>query len=221
MSGISIYIKFSETTCSQRNKIPIKLVDLPGDWQKLRSLINEEVKKVCEDVVQKACEDVKKVCEDVVQKTCEDVEKICEKVKKSTVMEMKEEMRLTTGKYFKEIADIKIMLKTSQARFQGNSQNMKCITFQDSDESITLPLTSMDDLNLLEEKLVNETEKGSLISKLAVIGGINLKTVARHIMNTLLVKQVSLQFSLKGKGKLNKRCFEDLKLYDCIVGKLS
>ena len=149
----------------------------------------------------------------------EDLKNTCEDMKCSIIMEMKNEIRLSTSKYFKEIADLKVLLNSSQININHDTQTIERITFQDSEESITLPLTTMNDLKFLEEKMQNEVEKGNLVHELSMIGGDQLKSVSRHIMRKLLNKELSLKFSLQGKGKLNKLSFKDLELYKCVVGK--
>lgn len=84
----------------------------------------------------------------------------------------------------------------------------------------TLPINTDEELSTLE-KIINDCqdERSNLIMIFSLIGGDELAVVVRHIMKKLFSKSMALKYSLKGKGRLNKKSFKDLHVYSCVIGK--
>lgn len=111
---------------------------------------------------------------------------------------------------FKEVANIK-----EEIRAIKRGSHQEDITLS----QINLPLKNINEVDELEALLsTSNQERRNLIRKLSRVGGVHLRSFINNMMRAALNKEVAAAFSLKGKN--NKRTFEDLMLYDCLIGKI-
>ena len=81
-----------------------------------------------------------------------------------------------------------------------------------------LPLKTTDDLLVMEELISSsQEEKNNLMQIFKSSGGVHIRSDVNCMMRTCFTKEVSVQFSLK--GKTSKRNFSKLCIYDCIKGE--
>jgi hypothetical protein len=90
-------------------------------------------------------------------------------------------------------------------------------SFTDASNLPALPITTLEDLERMENVLCTEEETRCLVNKLGIIGGSQIRSVINNMMNHVLDRKVAVHFSLH--GKTSKKSFKDLKLYPCILGK--
>ena len=135
-----------------------------------------------------------------------------------------ENVKATMCKEFSEIRqeinycknEIEMLKQSCNANNVANWQSFADI----NDTSFPpLPIQSLEDLGQLENAIQNNKEMETFLLKLSTIGGTTLRSVVNNIMNKTISREVATQFSLLGKK--GKKCFKDLKLFTCVLGKIS
>ena len=118
----------------------------------------------------------------------------------------------------KELVTVKEELRLLKKYCKKNTEQTKT---HDSRSALpNLPLKSVEELFAMEELLSSShEERNNLMAILKTSGGIHLRSVVHYMMRTCLTKEVSVQFSLK--GKTTKKNFSELKLFECIKGECS
>lgn len=119
----------------------------------------------------------------------------------------------------KEIADVKEELRLLKKYCKKNPSANPETTKTLASKSVLpdLPLKNLEDLLAMDKLLSSsQEERHNLIEILKGLGGIHIRSVVHNMMRTCLTKEVSVQFSLK--GKTNKRNFSELNIYECIKG---
>lgn len=79
-----------------------------------------------------------------------------------------------------------------------------------------LPVTSLEELEALENAIEHPEQKELLTRRLSQLGGSKFTTMIHTMMRTLLDKRVGIKYSLL--GKTDKKPFVELKAYACIKG---
>ncbi|KAK4880342.1 hypothetical protein RN001_008488 [Aquatica leii] len=119
--------------------------------------------------------------------------------------------------------NLKIIALLQQISEQ-NKQILKYISKQDSVSSsvnqpeipVTLPLKKEEDLNILENFLIEQTNSFALSSYLSTLGGRDTTSLTNNILKRCLTNELASAYSFRGKGK--KRAFTDLSLKNVVVG---
>lgn len=84
---------------------------------------------------------------------------------------------------------------------------------------IKLPAKSQEELANLEALITNNNEEcKAFIKKISRVGGIHIRSLVNNMMRFVIQPSVAAEFSLKGKN--NKKKFEELKIYECLIGKI-
>lgn len=81
-----------------------------------------------------------------------------------------------------------------------------------------LPIKTEEELETLEKELMDAEQRELFMKRLSCFGGTTLRSVVHTMMNNTIHKTLAVKFSLQGRR--GKKKFSDLKLYECIIGKL-
>lgn len=111
--------------------------------------------------------------------------------------------------------DIKGMKKMMKQQMAANTTHAE----EGGPISISIdrfPLTSMDALHKLEEDLQDQQFQSKLVKYLHVFNGRDAKEEIHSILAGVLSKDVQVKFNLTGKGKLGKRSFQALRLFEVL-----
>ena len=127
------------------------------------------------------------------------------------------ENKLTQVLAGNEIHQNELLCVTEELRLLKNHYKKRPELTKTKSALPELPLKTIGDLLVMEELLASsKDERNNLMQILGSSGGVHIRSVVNCMMRTCFTKEVSIQFSLR--GKTNKRNFSKLKIYECIKG---
>ncbi|KAK7131750.1 hypothetical protein R3I93_018345 [Phoxinus phoxinus] len=85
-------------------------------------------------------------------------------------------------------------------------------------EEAVFPLTTTEEVEAMNEKLLDPRFTSSVVAMIADVGGSSLDDATRRMMRFLISDEVAIQYSLFGRH--GKKRFIDLRLFEVIYGGL-
>ncbi|XP_056101434.1 uncharacterized protein LOC130080162 [Rhinichthys klamathensis goyatoka] len=85
-------------------------------------------------------------------------------------------------------------------------------------EEAVFPLTTTEEVEAMNEKLLDPRFMSSVVAMVADVGGSSLDDATRRMMRFLISNEVAIQYSLFGRH--GKKRFRDLRLFEVIYGGL-